>query len=167
MRILLSALSLLLLFSGCATVDGEPVASGSVAADAATWNPRAGHTDKKYQNAIEMIREGLKSGDTDLVKKAHRNLTDLILGEQTWGEWYADIYHNGGQHAYKAKSIAGDIVMREFGQLTGAGLPTVEEAARLGLIQPSELLLNCVRGSSLAPVYRCDSSRPSSTQETI
>lgn len=52
MRILLPALLLLLLLSGCTTVDGEPVASESVAADAATWNPRTGYADKKYLRPI-------------------------------------------------------------------------------------------------------------------
>jgi hypothetical protein len=127
------------LLSGCATVDGEQVASESVAADAATWNPRTGYADKKYQKAIEMIRKGIQLGDEALVKKAHSSLTNMILGEQSFGEWYLDNF-GGGQGISRARQMAGDVVMKEIAEATGMGMPSVEEAMRLGLIAPNELL---------------------------
>jgi hypothetical protein len=140
MRILLSALSLLLLLSGCATVDGEPVASESVVADAATWNPRTGYADKKYLRPIGMIRQGIQTGDEAMVKKGHKALTDMILGEQTFGDWYNDVFAGHSQKRGQAQKIAGDVVMKEIAEATGLGMPSVEEVMRLGLIAPNELI---------------------------
>lgn len=118
MRIQLSALSLLLLFSGCATVDGEPVASGSVAADAATWNPRAGHADKKFVNPMDDIRKGIQLGDEALVKKGHAKLAEILgATEMNPLERLADMYLNLGEgHARRerAHKMASDIVMNEL-----------------------------------------------------
>jgi|CXWL01.1.fsa_nt_gi hypothetical protein len=140
MRILLPALLLLLLLSGCTTVDGEPVASESVAADAATWNPRTGYADKKYQKAIEMIRQGIQSGDDGMVKKGHKALSDLILGEQSFGELWNETMAGRPGRATAARRMVSDIVMRIIQEETGLGMPGVEEAMRLGLIAPNELI---------------------------
>ena len=143
MRILLSSLSLLLLLSGCATVDGEPVSSGSVAAGAATWSLRAGHADKKFVNPMDDIRKGIQLGDVALVKKGHAKLAEILgATEMNPFEELVDAYLTLGQGARRrerAHKMASDIVMNELLRPGSTAIPSVEEATRLGLFQPSEL----------------------------
>ena len=145
MRILRSALPLLLLLSGCATVDGEPVASESVAADAAARNPRMGHADKKYQAAIEMIRQGVQAGDESAIEKGRARLAGILSKTDDLNpiEKFFDIYFNNGRVSTAqahGNKIAADIVMRELMRPGSTKPPSAEEAVRLGLIQPQELI---------------------------
>ena len=137
MRILLSALSLLLLFSGCATVDGEPVASESAAADAATWNPCTGHADKKVMGPVEDIRRGVQLGDTTLIEKGHRKLADLLSKTNlSPAEKFLDIYFNRGEISGQrelANRMAADVVMSEM------RMPRVVDAVQQGF--PIEWLI--------------------------
>lgn len=88
----------------------------------------SGYADKKIMKPMESIREGIKSGDHELVKKGHKALSELILGEQTFGQWYQDTFFNRGRDQHKARSMAGDVVMREIARITGEEQPTAEEA---------------------------------------
>ena len=126
MRIVLSALSLLLLFSGCATVDGEPVASESVVADTATWNPCTGYADKKVMNPVDDIRRGVASGDFKLIEKGQQKLVDAMIGGMSFGERYSDNYYNRGQLQATARKMAADVVMSEM------QMPRVVEAVQQG-----------------------------------
>src|SRR3990172_5105721 len=93
------------------------------------------YADKKFLKPVEEIRKGIQLGDEKLVKKGHSTLTSMILGEQSFGEWYWDNF-GGGTGISSARRMAGDVVMKEIAHATGLGMPGVEEATRLGLIQP-------------------------------
>jgi hypothetical protein len=95
--------------------------------------------DKKFLRPVEDIRKGIQLGDEKMVKKGHTALTNLILGDQSFGEWYSDTFARG-QSLVRARQMAGDVVMKEIAEATGLGMPRVEEATRLGLIKPEELL---------------------------
>jgi hypothetical protein len=99
-----------------------------------------GYADKKFLKPIDLIREGIKLGDSEQVKKGHKALADLLLGDPSFGERYTDLYYNHGANIQRAHQMAGDVVMNEIKTLTGAGMPTVESATQLGLLDPSQLL---------------------------
>ena len=101
-----------------------------------------GVADKKFAGPHKLIREGIESWDTDKIMKGHDALSKIILGPQSLGEWYNDSIAGHGNRAAMAKRIAGDIVLKEVKRATGLGMPSVEEASRLGLIDPNELLAN-------------------------
>lgn len=134
MRILLSALSLLLLFSGCATVDGEPVASESVVAEAATWNPCTGYADKKLLNPVEQIRRGVQINDPKLIEKGQWKLVGLLSkSEMNPFEELVDAYLTLGQGARRrerAHKMATDVVMSEI--MSEMRMPRVVDAVQHG-----------------------------------
>ncbi len=137
MRILLPALPLLLLLSGCATVDGEQVASESVVADEATWNPCAGHADEKVMGPVEDIRRAVAAGDQAGIQKGYEKLVGLLSETgMTWGQRFADNYFRTGiqarQRAYASK-LAADVVMNEM------RMPRVVDAVQHGF--PIEWLI--------------------------
>jgi hypothetical protein len=135
MRILLAALPLLLLLSGCATVDGEQVALDSVMADEATLTPCDVHMQKKLLNPVEQIREGVRTGNTDLVEKGRKRIVNVLTGNMTWGQRYADAYLQQGRVA-GAHKMAADVVMGVMGEME---MPRVVDAVRHGF--PVEWLI--------------------------
>ena len=98
-----------------------------------------GIADKKYHKAHDLIREGIQSGDNDMVAQGHEKLMNTILGPRTFGEWYNDTIAGHSQQIGAARRVAGDVVMRELQRATGLGMPRASEAINLGLIHPSEL----------------------------
>jgi hypothetical protein len=181
MRILYSALPLLFLLSGCATVDGEPVASESVVADAATRNSRAGHADKKYQNPIEMIRQGVQAGDEAVIEKGRAKLISMLSETHlSPAEKFMDILLGGGVvHTAQrnAQKIAADIIAYELQRPGSTAGPSVEEAVRLGLIQPQELIpglqiqedyARLIPGAGLTPLqYEVVKSRQANLSKSV
>ncbi len=145
MRILLSALSLLLLLSGCATADREQVALESVVADAAAWNPCTGYADKKLINPVEQIREAIQNQDAEGLEKGHSKLAEILgkVDHLNPLEKFIDIYFNRGEISGRramANKMAADVVMHELMRPGSTRAPGAQEMSNLGLIEPHELL---------------------------
>lgn len=143
MRILLPALPLLLLLSGCATVDGEQVASESVVADEATWNPCTGYTDKEAMSPVDLIREGVAKNDMATVHEGQQKLIEQLSNTgMTFGQRFADLYLGTGIQARQrelANKIAADVVMKEMLRPGSTRTPRVVEAVQHGF--PIEWLI--------------------------
>jgi hypothetical protein len=93
----------------------------------------SGYADKKVLTPYQMIREGIQKGDMDMVDKGQKKLVDVLSGNMSWGERYADAYLRQGRMV-GIRKMAADVVMKEMMR------PSAVDAVNQGLIEPSELL---------------------------
>jgi len=99
-----------------------------------------GYADKKVMGPVDDIRKGILSNDVKLLEKGGRKLVDALTGHMTFSERFQDAYFRHGEGMANAHKMASDIIMKEIAHATGIGMPSAEEATRLGLIKPEELV---------------------------
>jgi len=99
-----------------------------------------GYGDKKFSNPVKAIRHAISIDDEEGIAKGHKKLIDLLDGNRTWREQFKDNYYGHNAQGQANRKIATDIVMNELLRPGSSGPPSVEEATRLGMIGPQELL---------------------------
>ena len=103
-----------------------------------------GYADKSFMNPVKMIRDGVAANNHEMIEKGHTKLTEMLSETHlSPTEKFMDMLMEGGvihQAQRNAQKIAADIIAHELQRPGSTQAPGAEEAARLGLIQPHELM---------------------------